>query len=1134
MINFMAKEDSVARKNGKYLLLFVFCFLVAALQAKSPVYGQAKTFTVSLKNVTLKEVISYVEKNSQYVFFFKPEVINQSTQISVSLKNATVKQLLDKVSEQANIVYEMKERQIVLKEKKVSEQSVSQKKRLLQGLVKDEQGNPIIGASIQLKNTGTGVITDLDGLFQIQVTDKNSVIVISYIGYVTQEISVGDRSSITVQLKEDTKSLEEVVVTAFGATQKKETMVGSIQQVRPAELKVPSSSLSTSFAGRMAGVIAIQRSGQPGADGADFWIRGKSTFGDATGVLIVLDGVEISSSDLNALDPEVIESFSILKDATATAMYGTRGANGVMIVTTKSGQDLLKPIINFRLETSMSQLTSVPEMVGGVDYMKLYNEALTTRGITTGLYDDTKIRATEQGLNPLVYPNVDWYNEMFNKNAFAQRFNFNIRGGKKAVTYFMSASVKHDAGNLKSLSKDYFSYNNNINVMRYDFVNNLSIKATNTTKISLGLNVSLRDWKGPSAGVDGIFSMSREASPVDFPIVYPARNDKEIYTLWGGMSGGIYNNGYRNPVAEYVVGYKKQFASTVNANIRLDQDLKMVTKGLKLHVLASFKNWSKTETTRKAGYNQFEIDQYNEATGEYTLSRVGNEQKTALNTEGAATGDRRIFIQAYLDYKRKFGVHDVNAMLLYNQDQLDNNKPDNLLSSLPRRKQGIAARLSYAYDDRYLAEVNFGYNGSENFAKNNRFGFFPSIALGYNISQEKFWEPISNVISHFKLRGSYGLVGNDGINERYAYLEDIVLSSDKWKYTTGVNQNVNLQGPVWNRYYNPNLTWEVGKKLNVGFDMQLFHQVNLNFDVFKEIRSKIYMQKVNTLPDFIGTGETKIYENSGKMKNVGFDIALDYNKQITKDFFLSFKGTLTYAHNTILERDEPPFQLYPNLSSVGYSKGQHLVYVADGLFRDQADVDSHAEQTLGYIPQPGDIKYVDQPDANGNCDGIINTNDRVYMGYPEDPEIVYGFGPSMKYKNWDFSFFFQGAARTSILMSGFHPFGKNATRGVMKFIADDYWSESNPNPNAAYPRLTRDTNANNTVNSSYWLRNGAFLKLKNAEIGYTFKMFRAYLNGSNLLTFSPFKHWGPEMGGGSGMKYPTQRVFNIGIQFTFK
>lgn len=1133
-INIMTKEDSVANKSRRYHLLFILCFLVSALQAKSLAYQQAQTFTVSLKNVTLKEAISYVEKNSQYVFFYNPAEIDKSVRISLILEKATVRQLLDTIAKQTNLLYEIKERQIVLKEKKASEPDVSRKKRLLQGLVKDEQGNPIIGASIQLKNTGTGVITDLDGLFQIQVTGKISIIIVSHIGYVTQEIPVEDRLSITVQLKEDAKSLEEVVVTAFGATQKKETMVGSIQQVRPAELKVPSSSLSSSFAGRMAGVIAVQRSGQPGADGADFWIRGKSTFGDATGVLIVLDGVEISSGDLNALDPEVIESFSVLKDATATAMYGTRGANGVMIVTTKSGQDLLKPIINFRLENSMSQLTSVPEMVGGVDYMKLYNESLMTRGFTTGLYNDTKINATKQGLNPLIYPNTDWYNEMFNKNAFSQRFNLNIRGGRKAVTYFMSASVKHDSGNLKSLSKDYFSYNNNINVMRYDFVNNLSIQATNTTKISLGLNVSLRDWKGPSAGIDGIFSMSREASPVDFPIVYPARNDKELYALWGGMSGGIYNNGFRNPVAEYVVGYKEQFASTVNANIRLDQDLKMITKGLKLHALASFKNWSNTETVRKANYNQFEVTKYNEETGEYALSRVGSEQKTTLSTEGAASGDRRIFIQAYLDYKRTFGEHDINAMFLYNQDQFDNNKPDNLLSSLPRRKQGIAARLSYAYDNRYLAEVNFGYNGSENFARNNRFGFFPSIALGYNISQEKYWEPILNVISHLKLRGSYGLVGNDGINERYAYLEDIVLSSDKWKYTTGVSQNINFQGPTWNRYYNPNLTWEVGKKLNIGFDTQLFGQVNLNFDVFKEVRSKIYMQKVNTLPSFVGTGETKIYENSGKMKNAGFDIALDYNKQITKDFFLSFKGTFTYAHNTILERDEPPFRLYPNLSSVGYSRGQHLVYVADGLFFDVADVNSHAEQTLGYIPQPGDIKYLDQPDANGNYDGIIDSNDRVYMGYPADPEIIYGFGPSMKYRNWDFSFFFQGAARTSILMSGFHPFGRNATRGVMRFIADDYWSESNPNPNAAYPRLTRDTNANNTVNSSYWLRNGAFLKLKNAEIGYTFKMFRAYLNGSNLLTFSPFKHWDPEMGGGSGMAYPTQRVFNIGIQFTFK
>ena len=1017
----------------------------------------------------------------------------------------------------------------------VNESAFSQQSsRTIKGVVRDSKGDGIIGANIMIKGTKHGVITDVIGEYHIKA-EKGDVLVVSYLGYKTQEITVDNESTINITLQEDTEILEEVVVTAFGTGQKKETMVGSIQQMRPAELKVPSSSLSTSFAGRMAGVIAVQRSGQPGADGASFWIRGKSTFSGVTGALIVLDGVEISTSDLNALDPEVIESFSILKDATATAMYGTRGANGVMIVTTKSGEDLLKPIINFRVEGSVNQMTKVPEMVDGVDYMKLYNESLTTRGSNVGLYSAEKIVATQKGLNPLVYPNVDWYNEMFNKNAFSQRFNFNIRGGKKAVTYFMSASIKHDSGNMKSLSKDYFSYNNNINITRYDFINNIDIKATNTTKVSLGLNASLRDYGGPTTAANTLFSYAREASPVDFPIIFPARSEKEQYPLWGGKSGGItHNSGYRNPVAEYVRGYQTQFNSTVNANLRIDQDLKMITKGLKLHVLASFKNWSTTQVTRTAEYNQFEVTNENLETGEYELSRVGAEQNTALSTKGESDGDRRIFFQAYLDYSRKFGKHDVNAMLLYNQDQFDNNKPESLLASLPKRKQGIAGRFSYAFDDRYLAEVNFGYNGSENFAKGNRFGFFPSVAVGYNISAEKFWESISNTVSHLKLRASYGLVGNDGISERYAYLEDITLESSNWQYVFGVNQNVTLKGPIWERFYNPNLTWEVGKKLNVGFDMQLFGNLNINVDYFKEIRDKIFMQKVNTLPVFVGTSTTKIYENMGKMKNQGIDIAIDYSRQFTKNFYMSFKGTFTYAHNTVLKRDEPPFRLYPNLSTIGSSLDRNLVYVADGLFADQADIDNHAEQTLGYVPMPGDIKYVDQPDANGNYDNIIDANDRVYMGHPNTPEIVYGFGPSMKYKNWDFSFFFQGVARTSLLMSGFHPFGKNASRGVMQFIADDYWSESNPNPNAAYPRLTRDSNSNNEANSSFWLRNGAFLKLKNAEVGYTFKMFRAYVSGSNLLTFSPFKHWDPEMGGGNGMKYPTQRVFNFGIQFTFK
>ena len=374
---------------------------------------------------------------------------------------------------------------------------------MLQGLVKDEQGNPIIGASIQLKNTGTGVITDLDGLFQIQVTDKNSVIVISYIGYVTQEISVGDRSSITVQLKEDTKSLEEVVVTAFGATQKKETMVGSIQQVRPAELKVPSSSLSTSFAGRMAGVIAIQRSGQPGADGADFWIRGKSTFGDATGVLIVLDGVEISSSDLNALDPEVIESFSVLKDATASAMYGTRGANGVLIIKTKSGSDLENRIIGVRVEAYVNTPIKRPKTVDGVTFMRMYNEAVTNQGTGDALYSDDKIYGTANNLNPYIYPNVDWYDEVFKNATFNQKANFNVRGGTSKITYFMNVNVNHETGMLKDRSSNFFSYKNNIDYMKYAFQNNVDFHMSKTSTLSLHLNVQLNNMHGPLTTSEG-------------------------------------------------------------------------------------------------------------------------------------------------------------------------------------------------------------------------------------------------------------------------------------------------------------------------------------------------------------------------------------------------------------------------------------------------------------------------------------------------------------------------------------------------------------------------------------------------------------------------------------------------------
>ena len=1122
------------------MLLFFALLLPISMVAMEQNNG---VFSFKLQDVTVKDIFKYIEKNSEYIFLYSTDK-NLLKKINVDVNKKDITQVLDEILKNTTLIYDIDGKQIIIREKNASEKSqqkTTQKKKTIRGIVSDDSTQePIIGATIRVNGSMTGTTSNIEGDFVLECA-VGDTLTVSFVGYQDRSVLVKSGNIYAIALKESAAELGEVVVTAFGVGQKKESLVGSIQQIKPQELKVPSSSLSTAFAGRMAGVIAVQRSGEPGADGANFWIRGKSTFNGNTSALIIMDGVEISSTELNALDPEVIESFSILKDATATALYGTRGANGVMIVATKNGKNLDKPIINFRLEGAISTMTRVPNMVDGPTYMKMFNEAVSRPGCDVSPYSQEKIDGTIAGLNPYIYPNVDWYkevfkDEIFNKSAFSERANFNIRGGSSKMDYFMSASFKHSNGHLKSLSKDYFSYNNNVRNYNYDFINNLNISATRTTKISLGLNLSVADKKSPLMDVNDIFQLSMEANPVDFPVRFPANMSDRDFVLWGDKPGGIHGQGwYRNPVAEYVTGYKTNLRTTITANFKLAQELDMITKGLKFTGLFSFKNYSSSSTERSASYNHYYMSSYDPSSMEYKITRIGNEQSTALTNDGSRNGDRKIYFQAILDYNRIFKeVHDLNIMFLYNQEQYDINGPTTLFSSLPQRKQGVAGRVSYSYDGRYYIEGNFGYNGSENFAKGHRFGFFPSIAVGYNISNEKFWQPIKPVISNLKIRGSWGLVGNDATNAgRFAYMEDLVLGGSD-SYTTGIRQDTYYSGPSWNRYFNPDLTWEVGEKINLGLDLQLFNDFNLTFDIFREKRRDIFMTRENSIPEIVGTGETKITSNNGEMENKGLDLAIDYNKQITKDFFLSFKSTLTFARNKVLKMDESPYFEYPGLSDVGHPLGTYWGYVADGLFPDQETIDNSPRQDLGYTPQPGDIKYVNQPNAKGEYDNVINSNDRVAIGHPYDPELVYGFGPSMKWKNWDFSFFFQGVARTSFMMYGMHPFGTTSIKNMLQFVADDHWSVDNPNPNAAYPRLTKDSNGNNDQYSTYWLRNAAFLKLKNAEIGYTYKGMRFYLSGVNLLTFSPFKHWDPEMGGGNGLYYPTQRVFNIGFQMTIQ
>lgn len=1010
-----------------------------------------------------------------------------------------------------------------------------QQTRQIKGVVLDaNNGEPAIGASIQIKGTTTGVTTDIDGRFTINAS-SNDILVVSYIGYISQEIKIGNQNSVAIKLKEDAKNLEEVVITAFGTGQKKESIVGSIQTVRPTDLKVPSSNLSTSFAGRMAGVVAFQRSGMPGSNSADFYIRGISTISGATNPLIILDGVEVSSGDLNALDPEVIEGFSILKDATATAMYGTRGANGVMIVTTKSGADLEKPIIGIRVEANVTSPTKKPKFTSGADYMRLYNEAVTSQGTGDVLFTDDQILGTLNNRNPYIYPNVDWYDEIFNDNAYNQKANFNIRGGTKKITYFMNLTANHETGMLKNRSKDFYSYNNNINLMKYAFQNNIDFHMSKSSTISLHLNAQLEDMRAPSETVENIYSSIMNTNPVDFPTFYP--NTGEKWVKWGAYAGGN-DQGATNPLAQLTRGYKDSFASTVIANIDFDQKLNFITEGLRFKAMVSFKNWSQTTTNRTQGVNRYTLSDYwqnEDGSYDFNLSPVTTPTKPTLGTSRGVAGDRRMYFQTYFDYNRTFGDHGVSGMVLANFDDYSLNAGDGLINSLPKRKVGYAVRASYDYAHRYMLEFNAGYNGSENFAKGHRFGFFPSVAVGWNVSQETFFAPLTEVVSNLKLRASYGLVGNDQIGkERFIYMSDINLANDKLNFTTGYGSNkLTLNGPTYNRFENKNITWEVGKKFNAGIDLQMFQNFNLTVDAFQEIRSDIFQQKYS-IPNYLGTAGTTIYGNLAKVKNWGFDFSLDYGKQITHDFSMQFKGTFTFARNKVLEYDEAP-GVRPANSKIGYPVHTLLGYQADRLYIDYADIMNNASSSLGNIQiSPGDIKYLDQPDKYGNYDGKINSDDMIAMGYPTIPEIVYGFGPTMQYKKVDFSFFFQGVANTSLMMGNFYPFGTQYNRNVLQFIADDHWSPTNQDINAEYPRLTKYNNDHNNQNSSYWLRNGAFLKLKNVELGYSFKGARVYVSGVNLLTFSPFKLWDPEMGGAAALKYPTQRTVNVGIQVTFK
>ncbi len=1014
----------------------------------------------------------------------------------------------------------------------------------LKGTVSDESGQPIPGASVTIVGSTAGVITDLDGNFTIEVRSSDRLNV-SFVGLQSQTVDVAGRRTVKIVLKEKVDELEEVTVVAF-AKQKKESVLASIETVKPGELKVPTSNLTTALAGRMSGLISYQRSGEPGEDNASFFVRGVTSFSYARGPLILIDGIEMNSSDLARLQTDDIASFSIMKDAAATALYGARGANGVIMVTTKEGREG-KATISFRYETATSQPTQVVDLADPVTYMRLNNEAVLTRNpLSTIPYSMEKIENTSRGVNPLIYPATDWYSTLFKQYATNRRANFNVSGGGKVARYYIAATYNQDNGilNVDKLN----NFNSNIDLKKYLLRSNININITSSTEAVVRLHGAFDDYSGPIDGGSQLYQKVMRTDPVLFPAYYPST--PETAHVQHIMFGNYDDGSYINPYADMVKGYRNYSKSVMLAQFELKQKLDFITEGLSIRGLFNTNRYSYFTVSRF--YNPFYYipTGYDKHTDTYSLYNINPTTGTEyLNyNEGAKDITTSTYGEFAMNYDRVFDdKHGVSGLLVSTMRNFQTANAGSLSLSLPSRNLGVSGRFTYSYDSRYFTEFNFGYNGSERFAKKERFGFFPSVGLGWIVSNEPYWPiGISNVVSNLKLKGTYGWVGNDAIgdaNDRFFYLSEVNMNNSGKGFVFGEDFGYSLNGVSISRYANEMITWEVSNKLNLGAEIGLFNKIDVMVDVYHEYRKNILMSRAN-IPTTMGLQATPA-SNVGEASARGIDVSLDYNHSFNKNWWITGRLNFTYATSRFEVYEDVDNTLTPWLERVGQPISQRWGYVAERLFIDEFDVANSPQQTFGEY-SGGDIKY---KDING--DGLITTLDRVPIGHPTEPEIVYGFGFSTGYKGFDFSAFFQGLARESFWIdpTATSPFvdvdgtgsvtSKNA---LLKVYADNHWTETTKDLYALWPRLSPIVLENNTQVSTWFMRDGSFLRLKSLELGYSvprkviekFKMsvLRVYASGTNLFTFSNFDLWDPEMAG-NGLGYPVQKVFNVGFQLTF-
>lgn len=1020
-----------------------------------------------------------------------------------------------------------------------------QSDKVLTGRVVDETGVGIIGASVVVKGTTTGADTDMAGKFTITLPGDSAVLVVTYVGYEEREVpvSLATSKNIEITLKAAAKSEDDVVVVAFGK-QKKESVVSAITTVTPSSLKVPSSNLTTAFAGRLAGVIAYQRSGEPGLDNAEFFIRGITSFSSSgkKDPLILIDGVEMSTNDLARINVDDIASFSIMKDANAAALYGSRGANGVILISTKEGR-VDKLGIQLNGEQSNSYNSELVQLANPITYMKLHNEAVRTRdAMVLQPYSLSKIRETEEGINPILNPSVDWYNYLIKNKAVNRRANLNLTGGGQTVLYYLAANYQNDQGIIKESPENLIK--NNINIDRFQLRSNVTIKFTPFTTGVVRAYGAFDDLSGPTNGGAAVFQAARNATPVMFLPYYPAdsANQYTKHVLFGMAPEGA--GAYVNPIASLASNYMQSKGSTMLMQLEMEHKFQGALKGLTAKGIYNVTR--KSYYSQSRGYTPFFYTPATTIDGSYKLLALNPDAGTEYLTfkGGSRTVDVIQYGEARLGYNKTInGVHDLNATLVGTIRSATGAiasliTSEQLQASLPLRNVSSAGRIAYGYDSRYFFEFNFAYNGSERFNKKYRWGFFPSVGAGWVVSNESFMEDVKDVISTLKISGTYGKVGNDQIGniyDRFFYLPEVNMAGPG--YWFGYDRSYR-PGIAIGRYANDLITWEIAKKTNIRLELGLFRDFTLIADVFAETRENI-LQTRSDLPTTMGLRPGAVPQaNVGIGQGKGFETEIKYNKTFQKGLWLVVNGTFTYASGRFKKYDEPDYSDIPWKSRVGLKMSQSMGLIAERLFIDEEEVQNAPRQLFGEYGA-GDIKY---KDING--DGQIDADDMVPIGYPTVPEIIYGGGFSFGYKAFDLSLFFQGSGRSSFFISpaAITPFVDRGQRGLLQYIADDHWSENNRNINAFWPRLSEYAISNNNQQSTHWLRNGSFVRLKSAEFGYTLparitkkayiSTLRLYASGTNLLLWSKFKMWDPEMAG-NGLGYPVQRVINFGFRTTF-